>query len=68
MHEHVHANGTLCVAPDKCQTGKGSVVFEHLNVRKKASGTYDLDLPDGRKLNASFVVMRRKQAEPFLCE
>jgi hypothetical protein len=37
-------------------------------LQKKASGTYSIELGDGRKKEGAFTVVRRQQQKPFLCE
>jgi hypothetical protein len=60
--------GTWCGAERKCYGIKGSIHFQHLNLEKKASGTYNIELEDGQVQQGSFVAVRRPQKRPFLCE
>jgi hypothetical protein len=57
-----------CTAPDKCENGKGSVEFRHINITKNASGTYDLDFSNDHKEKGAFAVQRRQQKTPFVCQ
>jgi hypothetical protein len=66
--EPLAATAISCESPDKCESGTGSVTFNHLKLRKNASGTYILQFGDGRKEEGSFAVVRRPQENPFLCE
>jgi hypothetical protein len=60
--------GTWCDAEHKCRDIKGSIYFRHLNLEQRASGTYDIELEAGQVQQGSFVVVRRPQKKPFLCE
>ncbi len=62
------ATAIWCTAPDKCEPGKATVAFKHLNLEKRASGTYELQFPDGRRDHGAFSVVKRKQPKPFLCQ
>lgn len=62
------ATASWCASLNKCEEARGSVQFSHLNLKKKASGTYKLEFSDGRKTEGVFTVVRRHQHEPFLCE
>jgi hypothetical protein len=66
--EPLAATAISCETPDKCETGTGTVTFNHLRLRKNASGTFSLQFGDGHKEEGSFAVVRRHQEEPFLCE
>jgi hypothetical protein len=57
-----------CTTPDKCETGTGTVTFNHVRLRKNASGTFSLQFGDGHREEGSFAVVRRQQNNPFLCE
>jgi hypothetical protein len=66
--EPLAATAISCETPEKCETGTGTVTFNHLKLRKNASGTFSLQFGDGHKEEGSFAVVRRHQEEPFLCE
>jgi hypothetical protein len=53
---------------EHCQKVNAFIEFDRFNVKKAASGTYEIELSDARKAEGSFRVVRRPQKEPFLCE
>jgi hypothetical protein len=67
-HEPLAATAISCETPDKCETGSGTVTFNHLKLQKNASGTFSLQFGDRHKEEGSFAVVRRHQEQPFLCE
>jgi hypothetical protein len=67
-HVSLAATASKCTVRDKCENAPGTVQFSHLNLQKKASGTYSIDLGDGRKEEGAFTVVKRQQPKPFLCE
>jgi hypothetical protein len=57
-----------CSSPNHCEEGKAIVIFRHLKIDKKASGTFTVEFRDGRKEEGTFNVVRKKQGIPFICE
>ena len=62
------ATATKCTDRDKCENAQGTVEFSHLNLDKKATGTYTIEFSDGHEEEGAFSVARRQQKKPFLCE
>jgi hypothetical protein len=67
-HVSLSATASRCTVRDKCENAPATVEFSHLNLQKKASGTYSIDLGDGRKEEGAFTAVKRQQQKPFLCE
>jgi hypothetical protein len=67
-HASLSATASRCTVPDKCENSPGTVEFSHLNLQKKASGTYSIELGDGRKEQGAFTAVKRQQQKPLLCE
>jgi hypothetical protein len=67
-HLSLAATASRCTVRDKCENAPGTVAFSHLNLQKKASGTYSIELGDGRKQEGAFTAVKRQQQKPFLCE
>jgi hypothetical protein len=62
------AAATWCTASGKCEAARASVEFKHLNLEKRATGSYHVEFDDGRKSDGIFSATKKKQAAPFLCE
>jgi len=45
-----------CSSPRNCEDGKAIVVFRKFNMSKKASGSFTVEFPNGRKENGTFDV------------
>lgn len=45
-----------CSSPKSCEDGKAIVVFKQFKMSKKASGSFTVEFPDGRKENGTFDV------------
>ena len=67
-HKSLPAIASTWCSRDQCEKVKASVMFKHLTMQKSASGNYYIEFADGRKVNGSFAVTRRKQQEPVVCE
>lgn len=66
--EATGATAISWATPDKCEADVGTVMFDHVNLRKNASETYSLQFGDGHKEERSFAVVRRQQQNPFHSE
>jgi len=66
-HKPIIFSANWCAEPNKCWRLPATVVYDHYDLERGASGTYELEFPDGRNQTGSFKVLRRPQAKPFLC-
>ena len=64
----LEVTASWCDLGNKCQDGKGTVLLKRIKLERKASGTYNIKMEDGRLEKGSFNVARRPQKKPFLCE
>jgi hypothetical protein len=67
-NEPLRATASRCSSPSKCDTGDGTVTFRHLNLAKKATGTYDLKFSGSDVERGAFSVLRKEQKKPFMCQ
>lgn len=59
--------GRLCTQSNECQQVSGSMVFKTLDIERSASGSYKFKSADGRVLEGSFKLVRKKTPKPSLC-
>jgi hypothetical protein len=62
------AKGQWCSAENHCESVQTTVRFKKFDVKRRGSGTYEVEFGDGHKRQGSFSAVRSPQPEPFLCE
>jgi len=68
-HQDLDMEVSSCAAPIRCaDIKKATVVFDHFNANRRASGTYTLEFADGSKRNTPFSVTRKKQQPKPICK
>jgi hypothetical protein len=64
----IPVTASWCDAANRCVTAKGNIQLKNFKLEKKASGVFDIELDDGHTEKGAFIVVRRQQQKPFLCE
>jgi len=59
--------GRLCTPLNECQQVSGSMLFKTLDIERNASGSYKFKSANGRVLEGSFKLVRKKQPKLSLC-